>query len=216
MASDTHCVDSQSMGSIFAPVERGWDQLRDSLHVYALPRLDPVLIAAYHAAIERSQVCAIQPAQFLHATITGLPAHRNTMTADRLTSISAALDRTALETRPFTITLERPEIWTTAVGCSGEETPEWKILLDGVRQAARSCFNGLSLPPAPSAPHVSLGYGTHPTEDAPLVHELAKLAAGTAWRAELVVDTIHLLSVHANPFQGTFTWDVVSVHPFGG
>lgn len=204
------------MESVFAPLERGWDQLRDSLHVYALPRLNPELIAAYHTAIERSKVCAVQPAQFLHATITRLPAHRNTVTADRLESLSASLDRTALKTRPFTITLGRPEIWTTAVACLGEETPDWKTLLDEVRQAARGCFNGLPLPPAPSAPHVSLGYGTHPTDDAPLVHELEMLADSTAWRPELIVDTIHLLSVHANPAQGTFTWDVMSVHPFGG
>ncbi len=48
------------------------------------------------------------------------------------------------------------------------------------------------------------------------MHELEILADSTAWRAELIVDTIHLLSVHANPGQGTFTWDAMSVHPFGG
>lgn len=204
------------MNSIFEPLERSWAQLHDSLHVYALPRLATELITPYQEAIERSGVCAVQPEGFLHATVTRLPGHRNTVAADQLASYRAALDRTAAIARPFTVALGRPAVRNTAVAAAGESTAQWQTLVHDVRQAAAACFPGQPLPAPPFAPHVSLGYGTHPAADAPLVRELEMLAESTRWQAELVVDAIHLLAVHANPSPGTFTWDVVSVHPFGG
>lgn len=208
------------MRSIFQRLAGEWPQLHSSLHVYALPDPDDerwaATVARYHAAIRHSDVCAVQPPEFLHATIARTPAFLDTADPDRVRRLDALLAGVAGRHAPFTLELQPPQPHGEALITDGAPEPAWDALLADVRAAVSDAFPDEPLPRGPHAPHVSLGYGTRETDDAPLLAELERLAAEAPWQATLRVDALHLLSVEAVPDPGLFRWETLAVFPLTG
>ncbi|WP_353651075.1 2'-5' RNA ligase family protein [Nakamurella sp. A5-74] len=214
------------MRSIFEPLRTSWESLLGSVHVYALPGWDRTVVAPWQDAIAATEVCKVQPLEFLHATIARTPlflpaAQRMPKSSQdgtraalpqELAHFSAALDHIAGARPAFEVPLGRPEIMTTAVCAAGEQTQQWQTLVTEVRAAISQAFPDRPTPPGPFGPHVSLGYARLAADDAPLCAAYGVLAA-TPWSATLRVGALHLLSVDANEDAGTFTWSTLSVHP---
>lgn len=208
------------MRSIFDRLARDWPQLDRSVHVYALP--DPAdaafraAVAPYQEAVRRSGVAAVQPPEFLHATITRTPAFLGDGDQPGTDRLPPALAAVAARHRPFTLTLQRPRPHGEALVAVADPSPEWDALLADVRAAVAAAFPGEPLPGAPHAPHVSLGYGTRDTDEARLLAELDRLADDVRWDVALPVATLHLLSVDGVPDPGLFRWQALAAFPLAG
>lgn len=188
-----------------------WAQPRDSLHVYALP--DPALRAAlapFQRVVAGFPACGVQPPEFLHATVSRLPAFRTDLSAAQLEALSAAITAAVRTIAPFTVELARPEADENSASVGGVAGPPWQALVDGVRAAATEVLDG-ELPQPPHRPHVSLGYGVGDGSTAQLRRLLD--AVPDPGPLLLHVDAVHLLAVHQNPDAGTFTWDPIDVRP---
>lgn len=192
-----------------------WPWLRGALHVYALP--DPALQAAltpFHAAIRAVPFCAVQPPEFLHATVTRLPWFLADPEIPPIETVTAALTDAIAGMAPFTIELGGPVITEYGVVVDGPAAPAWDALVDGVRGVATALDPGRALPSRPYGPHVSVGYGIDDGDGEQLRAPLAAVAVGGPLR--LRVAQVHLLSVHQEPDAGMFTWDHVAVVPLRG
>lgn len=192
-----------------------WPWRRGALHVYALP--EPALQAAlapFHGALATVPFCAVQPPEFLHATVTRLPWFLADPATPPVATITAAVADVVSRTAPFTVELGRPEITDYGVVVDGPAGPEWDGLVDGVRAVARAMAPDRPLPNRPYAPHVSLGYGVDDGDGELLRAPLDAIAADGPFR--MPVGEVHLLSVHQEPERGIFSWDPIAVLPLGG
>jgi hypothetical protein len=192
-----------------------WPWQRGALHVYALP--DPALRAAltpFHAAIVPVPFCAVQPPEFLHATITRFPWFLADPTVPAVETITAAVADAVAGTAPFTVELGPPGITEYGVVVDGPAGPGWDGLVDGVRAVAAALDPDRPLPNRPYAPHVSLGYGVDDGDGEVLRGPLDAVAVDGPFRMH--VEEVHLLSVHQEPEAGIFSWDPIAVLPLGG
>lgn len=201
------------MKSIFARMTWPWQ--RDALHVYALP--DPTLRAAlipFHEPIEAVSFCAVQPPEFLHATVTRFPWFLADPTIPPIEKVTAAVAEAVSGMAPFTVELGRPEISEYGVAVDAPAIPAWDGLVDGVRAVATSLAPDRELPNRPYRPHVSVGYGVADGDSELLRGPLDSVP--TTAPLLLNVAEVHLLSVHQEPERGIFSWDPIAVLPLGG
>ena len=201
------------MKSIFARMTWPWQ--RGSLHVYALP--DPALRAAlvpFHEPIEAVSFCAVQPPEFLHATVTRFPWFLADPTVPPVERVTAAVAEVVTAMTPFTVELGRPEITEYGVVVDAPAVSAWDGLVDGVRAVATALDPGRPLPNRPYRPHVSVGYGVADGDGELLQGRLDAIPAATPFRMH--VAEVHLLSVHQEPERGIFSWDPIAVLPLGG
>lgn len=192
-----------------------WPWPRGALHVYALP--DPTLRAAltpFHEPIEAVSFCAVQPAEFLHATVTRFPWFLADPAIPPIEEVTAAVAEAVSRVAPFTVELGRPAITEYGVVVDAPAVPAWDALVDGVRAVATDLDPGRALPNRPYRPHVSVGYGVADGDGELLQGPLD--AIGVAGPFRMHVDEVHLLSVHQEPERGIFSWDPITVLPLGG
>jgi hypothetical protein len=192
-----------------------WPWQRGALHVYALPA--PALRAAltpFHGPIEAVSFCAVQPPEFLHATVTRFPWFLADPAIPPVEEVTAAVAEAVADIAPFTVELGRPWITEYGVVVDAPAVPAWDGLVDGVRAAATALDPGRQLPNRPYAPHVSLGYGVADGDGELLKGPLDAIPAATPFRMH--VHEVHLLSVHQEPERGIFSWDPIAVLPLGG
>ncbi|WP_433604876.1 2'-5' RNA ligase family protein [Prescottella agglutinans] len=206
------------MRSLFDLSLTDWPQDHNALHVYALPDFDTTVLAPIQNAIRDTAVCSVQPTKFLHATVTRVPAFLDTTPTETLRELQAGLDETVAKVAPFTVELAGPHVSPDSVELGGQRSPEWDRLVESVRSCAAAVLGGVEMPPEPSAPHVSLGYGTREVASEPLIAELACLAAGREPQLVLPmrITDVQLLAVHQDAVAGIYTWDTISSHVFGG
>jgi 2'-5' RNA ligase len=199
--------------SIFARMTWPWQ--RDALHVYALP--DPALRAAltpFHRPIEAVPFCAVQPAEFLHATVTRFPWFLADPAIPPIEEVTAAVAEAVSGLAPFTVELGGPVITEYGVVVDAPASPAWDELVDGVRAVATTLDTERQLPNRPYGPHVSVGYGVADGDGELLQGPLDAVAAPGPFRMR--VAEVHLLSVHQEPDRGIFSWDPIAVLPLGG
>jgi hypothetical protein len=192
-----------------------WPWPRGALHVYALP--DPTLRAAltpFHEPIEAVSFCAVQPAEFLHATVTRFPWFLADPTIPSIEEVTAAVAEAVSGVAPFTVELGRPEITEYGVVVDAPAIPAWDALVDGVRAVATALDPDRALPNRPYRPHVSVGYGVADGDGELLKGPLDAIGVADPFR--LHVAEVHLLSVHQEPERGIFSWDPITVLPLGG
>lgn len=192
-----------------------WTRLRDSLHVYVLA--DEALrtaVAGYQAAIETYPDCAVQPPDYLHATVQRLPWFCTDLSTDDVARLTAALADRLGPVAPFTVELDRPVVNDGGVNVHTSRSASWDVLVDTVREAAVAVLG--SEPPLgrpPFGPHVSLGYAIGDGDNTVLQSALDRMAGPGPLL--LRVEEVHLLSVHQHPDAGTFTWDAISTAQLG-
>lgn len=205
------------MKSLFDLAMTRWPQDHNSLHVYALPGIPDSDLAPIQNAIRRSNVCSIQPTHFLHATVTRVPAFLDSMTPESLQRLQSALSSSTRNLSPFTVALTGPKTTEHSVGLEGSPSPEWAKLVQGVRGCVAETFVDSQMPPAPYAPHVSLGYGTQEVSSKPLIRELNTLETdrGQSLTVQMRISEVQLLAVHQRAAEGIYTWDLLSTHTFG-
>ncbi|MFI5778160.1 2'-5' RNA ligase family protein [Nocardia sp. NPDC051570] len=198
------------MRNFFESTHFDWPELHGSLHVYVFPDtgFTTAVQPAIDAIAEFDGCAAVQP-RWQHATVTRIPWWHNEVAGDRLDRFTAALAAIAADSSPFALPMTGPWFHELGVGMATAEDPQWKQLLSAVRTTAAEVFGpDRPLPPPPAMPHVSLGYGIADRDSAALEHALSTIRTP----ATLPVNTLHFLSVHANPTEGTFTWDPISSH----
>ncbi len=205
------------MRSLFNLPVTDWPQDHNALHVYALPDFDATILAPIQNAIRDTGVCSVQPTEFLHATVTRIPAFLDTTAIETLRELQSALDETAGNLAPFDIPLTGPYVSPDSVELAGERSLEWDRLVDSVRACVAGVLGGVEMPPGPHAPHVSLGYGTRDVDSKPLIAELARLAAGREPQltVPMHIADVQLLAVHQDAIAGIYTWDMISTHVLG-
>ncbi|MDH6677583.1 hypothetical protein M2284_001782 [Rhodococcus sp. LBL1] len=205
------------MKSLFDLPLTDWPQDHNALHVYALPDIDEAALAPIQNAIRDTGVCSIQPTRFLHATVTRVPAFLDSTAPETLRELQSALDEASRALAPFVIQLTGPYVSPDSVELAGERNAEWDQLVGAVRTCVGAVLDGAEMPPAPYAPHVSLGYGTRDVDSEPLIAELARLAAGREPQltVPMHVTDLHLLAVHQDAVAGIYTWDTISTHSLG-
>ncbi len=195
--------------SIFLDAYTRWPQLHGALHVYALPSDE--LRAALTPLLEPIRAfdgCTPVEPQWMHATVSRLPAFVGLTEPAQITKYQSALAEFASATASFDLTLHGPIIEDVAVLVGGAETPQWAHIVDGVRGLGADIFGGTTR--RTHAPHISLGYGTADADSAPLA------AAYPDERSfAFPVRALSLLAVVKDPIAGTFTWDVVGEHLLG-
>lgn len=198
------------MRNLFDPTRLSWPQLHDSLHVYALP--DSRFAASMEpatAAIRQFEYCAPVAPQWMHAAVTRIPWWRGEIGEAALRRFGETLDAVTAGIGAFSIPMVGPVVHDTSVGVVGEAGAEWGSLLDRTRAAAEQVFGDVRpMPPAPPVPHVSLGYGIEDCDSGGLEQALRTVDVPAA----LEVAAVYFLAVHANPEDGTFTWDTISSH----
>ncbi|MDI9896464.1 2'-5' RNA ligase family protein [Rhodococcus sp. IEGM 1381] len=206
------------MKSLFDLAMTDWPQERDALHVYALPTVDESILSPVQNAICETGVCSVQPTGFLHATVSRIPAFRNTVSLDTLTGLQSALSRTTAQISPFDVRLTGPHVLSESVGLEGTRTAEWDHLVGSIQRCVSAVLVGAVMPPPPHAPHVSLGYGISETPSAPLIEAFDRLDSAREHPLTLSVHIheVHLLAVHQNSTAGVYTWDSISSHSLSG
>ena len=202
------------MKSLFDLPMTAWPHERNALHVYALPQIDGSVLTPIQDAIRTTGVCSIQPTEFLHATVTRIPAFVHTLPADTVLALRRLLDEATAALDPFTVDMTGPHVSEHSVGYEGSRSPQWDSLVRSVRDCATTVLDDPALPPEPHAPHISLGYGTADADSAPLIAELAGL--GHQQPVRMHVTEVRLLAVHQDSTAGIYTWDTISTHNMGG
>ena len=163
------------------------------------------------AVVARVPGCVPVGPRWLHATVTRTPYFRDT-TEVELDDVSRALDQLAAHTLQFTVPLSAPTERRASVALAGQNSQAWLALVEQSRALVLEVFGReRDLPPAPSEPHISIGYGTSDTNSDALTNGLSMLASRAY---ELRVDAVHFVSVHQDRVHGTITWDTISEHPF--
>ncbi|MGB6073883.1 MAG: 2'-5' RNA ligase family protein [Rhodococcus sp. (in: high G+C Gram-positive bacteria)] len=205
------------MKSLFDLPMTAWPHERNSLHVYALPQIDSSVLVPIQDAIRSTGVCSVQPTEFLHATVTRIPAFLDTVPADTVLTLRGLLDDATAALEPFTVDMTGPHIFEHSVGYEGNRSPQWDSLVRSVRAGATTVLGDPAMPPAPHAPHISLGYGTADVDSEPLTAELARLGArrGRQQSVRMHVAEVQLLSVHQDSAAGIYTWDTICTAHFG-
>lgn len=205
------------MRSLFDLSVTAWPQDHNALHVYALPDFDAAELAPIQNAIRDTGVCSVQPTEFLHATVTRIPAFLDTTGTETVHELQSALDETVGRLEPLSVRLAGPYVSSDSVELAGEASPEWDRLVDSVRACVAAVLGDIEMPPGPYAPHVSLGYGTRSVDSKPLLAELARLAAGRRPQltAPMHIADVQLLAVHQDAVEGIYTWDTISSHALG-
>ncbi|WP_073459140.1 2'-5' RNA ligase family protein [Pseudonocardia thermophila] len=192
-----------------------WPWLRGALHVYALPgqALREALVP-FHEPIRQVPFCAVQPAEWFHATVTRLPWFLADPTIPPVADITAAVARAVATLPPFTLQLDGPRVTEYAVTVDAPASPEWTALVTAIRAAAAELDPGRELPIPPYAPHISVGYGIADGDDEVLREPLAAMTGTGPF--PLPVNEVHLLAVQQDPQRGIFCWEPIAALPLGG
>ncbi|WP_415972640.1 2'-5' RNA ligase family protein [Rhodococcus sp. 077-4] len=206
------------MKSLFDLPMTAWPHERNALHVYALPRIDGSVLTPIQDAIRATGVCSVQPTEFLHATVTRIPAFLDTVRADTVRALRELLDEASAALAPFTVDMTGPYVSEYSVGYEGSRSQQWDSLVRSVRACAATALGDAAMPPEPHAPHISLGYGTADSDSEPLIAELAGLDARDDRRrtVRMNISEVRLLAVHQDSTAGIYTWDTISTHQLGG
>lgn len=178
-----------------------WARNDGSLHVYALPEEEVAdRLEGLSVRLDDLDSLPRMPRAWLHATVARL-AQFDDLGQAGLSRLCDELGSEVERVPAFEVRLGAPEVTGTAVTCTGEATRAWASLVGAVAAAA-SRFSDDPLPPAPHAPHVSLGYATGQVDD----DEVRARLAGAPAAGAFPVREVHLVSVTVRPELGTFDW----------
>ncbi|MEV6139613.1 2'-5' RNA ligase family protein [Nocardia sp. NPDC051990] len=145
----------------------------------------------------------------MHATVTRIPWWRTEVDDRTLAEFGYALGAMAARAAPFAVPMAGPVADDTTIGMEAPSSIRWQRLLDDTRTAVEQVFGtARALPPPPTRPHVSLGYGVADENSRQLLQDLQRVQISI----ELAVGAVHFVAVHQDPGAGTFTWDLISSH----